>query len=593
MAKDQRQISLAEVSGFSPTDIAPDPLLADSSDFVDTEWDGSKSRWDTPEALAASVPDAIAAWARAKAKSEKTELSKQYLKLPFKEPGGKININAVRNALARATQLKGVPGDVKAAAKAQLEKLLEKYNAEQEKKQAELSEEDRTAANELAGNLVGLKDIPILRVGPTKNDYEIDQQIYSDVLDSYDADSIHMAPIVDVPHETEQGPALGYIAELYEKAVDYPNGETINWIYGKPQAASPQAAQRLKELQDGPMMFNSPELVPEAELYDAERTADWPEGADSKYYLRRVNFLGAQPPAQFGQAAALLSDQAHRIYNPLIQLSEGKPTMKNLKLSEADVVAAAAKEAAKAAAVAGEKEATLAAPPPPEAKGEDGKKIECPECGAEIEMGDKFCADCGHSMAEAKMGEVPEAAKGKETPEEEKAEAKEEKAMADKKTEERLALAEAKVKGYEKRLADLEAKHAREVDAQVRARVTTDFEKYLGDGKILPNEASDVFAVMLDAARNDRVVKLADGKDAKTYDVLLKHFEQSERLLTPGRLQVIKQADAVKVVDGQAVYRKHLSELVTKNPQGGQKNVEEAIRLAEAETGQKIRVIGG
>jgi hypothetical protein len=51
------------------------------------------------------------------------------LKLPYKEPNGDINLNAVRNALSRLPQTEGIPEDEKAKIKAKLEKILEDNKA--------------------------------------------------------------------------------------------------------------------------------------------------------------------------------------------------------------------------------------------------------------------------------------------------------------------------------------------------------------------------------------------------------------------------------------------------------------------------------
>lgn len=102
-------------------------IFGDAMAFTEKPWDGDKSRF-TIEQLLNAVPKAIAAWARAKAKENPSnEVIKEHLKLPYKEPDGTININAVRNALARLPQTEGLPNDVKAAARAELERVLEEY----------------------------------------------------------------------------------------------------------------------------------------------------------------------------------------------------------------------------------------------------------------------------------------------------------------------------------------------------------------------------------------------------------------------------------------------------------------------------------
>jgi Escherichia/Staphylococcus phage prohead protease len=92
--------------------------------FTEVAWDGSASRWDTPEAYcAASAIDLNAPG------SKKT---KDACHLPFKEPGsGAVNVNGLRAALSRLGQ--GFPNDATQAqrdsAAARLRRLLASYNS--------------------------------------------------------------------------------------------------------------------------------------------------------------------------------------------------------------------------------------------------------------------------------------------------------------------------------------------------------------------------------------------------------------------------------------------------------------------------------
>lgn len=91
--------------------------------YTETAWDGSASRWDTPEAYcSASAIDLNPAGAKK---------TKDRCHLPYKEPGsGTININGVRAALSRIGQ--GFPQDASAAqrasAQATLERILASFN---------------------------------------------------------------------------------------------------------------------------------------------------------------------------------------------------------------------------------------------------------------------------------------------------------------------------------------------------------------------------------------------------------------------------------------------------------------------------------
>ncbi len=91
--------------------------------YTETTWDGSASRWDTPEAYcSASAIDLNPAGGKK---------TKDRCHLPYKEPGsGTINIHGVRAALARIGQ--GDPQDAtqpqRDAAKATLERILASFN---------------------------------------------------------------------------------------------------------------------------------------------------------------------------------------------------------------------------------------------------------------------------------------------------------------------------------------------------------------------------------------------------------------------------------------------------------------------------------
>ncbi len=95
--------------------------------FTTRPWDGSKSRF-TLEQLMRAVPKAVARHARQVAKSEDRDVRKADLKLPFKEPDGTINVNGLRNALARLPQTQGLPQDVKDSAREEMRGLLDKFN---------------------------------------------------------------------------------------------------------------------------------------------------------------------------------------------------------------------------------------------------------------------------------------------------------------------------------------------------------------------------------------------------------------------------------------------------------------------------------
>lgn len=107
-----------------------DGLMKDSTSkyqMTDKSWDGSKGRF-TLEQLRRAVPAAMRAWGDAQAKGG--DKSKGDYKLPYKEPDGAININGVRNALARAKQVKGPGPDVINRAISELQGVLARAKKE-------------------------------------------------------------------------------------------------------------------------------------------------------------------------------------------------------------------------------------------------------------------------------------------------------------------------------------------------------------------------------------------------------------------------------------------------------------------------------
>ncbi len=105
-------------------DLPEDMAILLARAYTEVSWDGSESRWDTPEAYCSA-----AAIDLNRAGGPKTKAN---CHLPFKEPGsGAINVNGVRAALSRIGQ--GFPADAtqpqRDAAKARLEKILSSFTS--------------------------------------------------------------------------------------------------------------------------------------------------------------------------------------------------------------------------------------------------------------------------------------------------------------------------------------------------------------------------------------------------------------------------------------------------------------------------------
>jgi len=87
-------------------------------------WNFPKSAYSVEQLLSA-VPAAIRAWARGRAKQNPSKtVNKDDLKLRYREPSGTINIRGIRAALQRLRQTKGIPGNVLASAKKELQSAL-------------------------------------------------------------------------------------------------------------------------------------------------------------------------------------------------------------------------------------------------------------------------------------------------------------------------------------------------------------------------------------------------------------------------------------------------------------------------------------
>ncbi len=91
--------------------------------YTEASWDGSPSRFDSPEAYCSASAIDLNPAGKSKTKSN--------CHLPYKEPSGAINVNGVRAALSRIGQ--GFPSDAtqpqRDAAKSRLEKLLASFSS--------------------------------------------------------------------------------------------------------------------------------------------------------------------------------------------------------------------------------------------------------------------------------------------------------------------------------------------------------------------------------------------------------------------------------------------------------------------------------
>ncbi len=123
MLPPQPNLELLERCADLGIDLPEGMALLLSRAYTEAPWDGSPSRFDTPEAYCAASAIDLNPSGNAKTKSN--------CHLPYKEPSGAINVNGVRAALSRIGQ--GFPSDAtqpqRDAAKSRLEKLLASFSS--------------------------------------------------------------------------------------------------------------------------------------------------------------------------------------------------------------------------------------------------------------------------------------------------------------------------------------------------------------------------------------------------------------------------------------------------------------------------------
>jgi len=97
-------------------------------------WDEDKDRFSIEQSVR-SVPRAVLAWAKSRAKQEKRNLLKSDLQLPYKEPNGAINLRGVKAALDAIGGARGgvdLPNSVKDAARLELNGILSQVSKAKE-----------------------------------------------------------------------------------------------------------------------------------------------------------------------------------------------------------------------------------------------------------------------------------------------------------------------------------------------------------------------------------------------------------------------------------------------------------------------------
>jgi hypothetical protein len=150
--------------------------------YIDKEWDGSTGRFEI-EQLRKSVPAAMREWGDAQAKNAPDgKPRKEDYKLQYREPDGTINVNGVRNALARASQVKGVPAETIKAAITELQSVLAAAKKAGFSAGGDIIVLNFTSANQ--PDLVIVEDEKIFRTG-TWNGVKIDGPYLDKMVENY------------------------------------------------------------------------------------------------------------------------------------------------------------------------------------------------------------------------------------------------------------------------------------------------------------------------------------------------------------------------------------------------------------------------
>jgi len=175
--------------------------------FTKDKWDGSKGRFSL-EQLQRAVPASMRAWGKAQGDGT----SKSNYKLPYKEPSGTINVNGVRNALARAKSVKGPPTAAINSAIGELQRVLVRakkagFSAKEEYqmvvKVLETFEDGNPKIEQLEGDRVLIRDQKIFKVG-LWNDVDITEEDIISMANNYVMLQVSFEPPIKIGHDVAE-----------------------------------------------------------------------------------------------------------------------------------------------------------------------------------------------------------------------------------------------------------------------------------------------------------------------------------------------------------------------------------------------------
>jgi hypothetical protein len=263
------------------------PIREEFQSMTDKKWDGSKSRF-TIEQLRKAVPAAMRKWGDSQPKGPDGEPSKANYKLPFKEPNGTINVNGVRNALARAGQVKGPSEAQKSSAVKELQGVLEK--AKSKGFEGDTPTVDFSALTDRHGPTVMIHGERLFAVGEW-NGHPITLEYLEKIAENYNTLRISFEPAIKAGHDpSDHSFLMGELAAGWAVNLRVENGQ---YLVGDLEVPTKVYEEYL---QTKSLRYKSVEIVPNFRR----------DGKEYGPVMVGLALLGANYPAANGLGAVAL-----------------------------------------------------------------------------------------------------------------------------------------------------------------------------------------------------------------------------------------------------------------------------------------------
>ncbi len=104
-------------------------FLLVKANFSNRDWSDISESDYTIDQLVRAVPSAIREWAKSQAEKEGRDIVKSDLKLRYKDPNGSINVNGVKAARSRISQVEDIPQEIIGKAGEELDSVWEKIQS--------------------------------------------------------------------------------------------------------------------------------------------------------------------------------------------------------------------------------------------------------------------------------------------------------------------------------------------------------------------------------------------------------------------------------------------------------------------------------